>query len=696
MIDEEGRVIYIGKAKDLKKRVRQYFKEGYEHSTRTKKLLEKVKDIQWTAVDSELEAFILEHNLVKQLQPKYNILLKDDKNFVYIRITKNEDFPRIQIVRKVLNDGAKYIGPKTAANKVNEAFKILKKIFMYRHCNLEIKQTSIKNGTAEVEVGNKTIKYPCLDYYIKSCSAPCIGKISKEEYQEYIRMVERFFEGKEGDVILKELTSKMMKAAQEKRFERAAQIRNQIEKIKDILEKQRISDPNQEDKDIINYCVSHEKAYFNLFQVRGGKLIGQENFIFEAREFNEKEENLEVLGSFLTQYYELATDMPKEILIPHEIEDQKEMEEFISKKANKKIKIIIPQRGDKNRLLEMSLNNARIYADRNRAKWQEEGAFTKGAAEELGKLLKLKSAPKRIECYDISHLGGTDTVGSMIVFENGIPVNSMYRKFKLRTVIDKPDDYKSMEEVLMRRFMKIADEVKNKEYVFKKAVKKYQKPIEKIIKKEKLRSGIDFKSFYILEKNGKTLAALASITDHSKKVSEINDLFVLPKERGSKIGRKLLRNIIGKAKSKRVYILCKQELKDYYLTMGFEEINKIPDELVKSHKICVKCGLKPLALVFDKIKHKPDESFEKIPDLIVIDGGKGQLSAAMKVLGELKLNITCISLAKQLEEIYTTHSSAPIVLDRGNEALKLLQRARDEAHRFAISYNKDLRKKKFS
>lgn len=696
MIDEDGRVVYIGKAKDLKKRVSQYFKLGYEHSTRTKRLLEKVKDLQWTAVDSELEALVLENTLVKQLQPKYNILMKDDKNYVYIKIMKGEDFPRIQIVRKVLKDGAKYIGPKSAANKVQETFKVLKKLFPFRHCGLEIKLINEPlSGDCEVSIGNKVIKYPCLDYFIKRCAAPCIGKCKKQEYAEIIRNVENFLEGKPQEIV-NNLKKEMMKAAADKKFEKAGKIRDKISKVEDILAKQKVSDPNQEDKDIINYVVSHEKAYFNLFQIRDGKLIGQENFILDAKEFNEAEPQQEILSSFLSQYYGLATDIPPEILVSHEMEDVKELEAFISKQGKKKSKIIVPVIGTKNRLLEMSLNNARIFADRNRAKWQEENAVTKNAAEELQKLLKLKESLKRIECYDISHLGGTDTVGSMIVFEKGIPTNSMYRKFKLRTVIDKPDDYKSMEEVLMRRFMKIIDEVKNKEYVFKKAPKKYQKTIEKIIKKEKLRSGINFKNFYTLEKNEKSLAAFASVTEHSNKVSEINNLLVLPKERGTKIGKKLLKNIITKAKSKRVYILCKQELKDYYLTVGFEEIKKIPDELIKSHEICMKCGTKPLVLVYDKIKHKSDESFEKIPDLIVIDGGRGQLSAAVGVLTNLGLNIPCISLAKQLEEIYTTHSSAPIKLDSGNEALKLLQRARDEAHRFAISYNKDLRKKKFS
>lgn len=696
MIDKDGKVIYIGKAKDLGKRVKQYFQKNYQHSTRTKKLLEKVENIEWITVDSELEAMILENNLIKQFLPKYNVIMKDDKNYVYVKITKNENFPRIQIVRKVQKDGAKYIGPKTAANKVNETFKILKKIFPFRHCGLNIDLIKEnKTGEHEVKISNKVIKYPCLDYFIKRCAAPCIGKISKKEYTEIIENVERFLEGKEENIV-KDLTAKMMKAASGKKFERASQIRDQIGKIKQILEKQKISDPNQEDKDIINYCVNSERAFFNLFQIRDGKLIGQENFIFNAIDMEDSTQGNDVLEPFLSQYYELATDIPKEILIPHEIEDQKETEDFIAKQSGHKAKIIIPRIGDKNKLLEMSLKNAQIYADRNRARWKEENVNTKNAAEELQKLLKLKEPLKRIECYDISHLNGTDTVGSMIVFENGVPSNNMYRKFKLRTMEDKPDDYKSMEEVLIRRFSKIAEEFKNKDYIFKKAPKKYQKTIEKTIAKEDLRRGLDYKQFYILEKNKKSLAGFAALSEHSDKVAEINALSVMPKERGNKIGQKLLKNIIAKAKAKRVYIICKQALKDYYLTVGFEEIKAIPEEMQSHYKRCIEWCSSSIILAYDKLKHKPDESFNKIPNLIIIDGGKGQLSIAMKILTNLKLNIPCISLAKQLEEIYTPQSKTPILLERNNEALKLLQRARDEAHRFAITYNKLLRSKKIS
>ncbi len=690
MIDKEGKVLYIGKAKDIQKRVKQYFKKGYAHSNRTQKLVENICDIKATATDNELEAIILETNLIKQLQPKYNILMKDDKNYVYIKIT-NEDFPRIQIVRKIEKDGAKYIGPKTAAHKVKATFNVIKKLFPFRHCGLDIEmmQENPPGSDHKVKVSKKVIKYPCIDFYIKRCIAPCIGKCDTKQYQEIVKNAENFLEGKVGN-ILKDLYAQMKKLAKEQKFEKAARLRDKIKKVEDILKKQKVSDPNQEDKDIINYCITHNRAFFNLFQIRDGKLTGQENFILNAQEIEESESK-EALQAFLNQYYQIATDIPKEILIPHELENKAETQTLISKQRQKKAKIIIPKRGDKNKLLEMSLNNARIFADRNKASWQEESELTKKAAEDLQKLLKVTDPLKRIECYDISHLSGTDTVGSMIVFEKGVPKNKLYRKFKLRTVQGKPDDYKSMEEVLKRRFLKIAQDIKHEEYKFKKARKKDKVFIES---NNKIKLDKTDRSFFILEK-GKKIVGFTAIKEFSKNVTELSNLYVSKSERGHKIGYKLVKEAIKKTKSKRIYGFCKEELKDYYFLFGFEEIRKIPKELGKRHRHCKKERGKVIPIVYDKNKHKQDESFSKIPNLVIIDGGKGQLSAATKVFEELNLQIPYIALAKKLEEIHRPNSKNPITLPKTNEALKLLQRARDEAHRFAISYNKNLRSKKF-
>ena len=675
MLNKEKEIIYIGKAKSLKKRVKQYFQKNYEHSSRTKKLVEKAQNIEFIAVDTELEANILEHNLIKQFQPKYNVIMKDGKGYVYIKITQ-EDFPRIQIVREIKKDKAKYIGPKTAAHKVKDTFKILKKIFPFRHCSLDIELIEEPN---KVKVTKKTIKYPCLDYHIKRCAAPCIGKCTKEEYQEIIKNVEDFLYGR-ADGVLEGLNRQMSELAKNRQFEKAGKMRDKIQKVKDILEKQKMQDAGQTDKDIINYLITHEKAYFNLFQIRGGKLIGQENFILNAAGSEENVEEKEVLQAFIEQYYPIATDIPKEVLIPHEIEEEP---------IEPELKFSIPQKGDKNKLLKMSLNNARIFADRNKASWQEDDKINKDAAKELQEVLKMKEPLKRIECYDISHLGGTDTVGSMVVFENGVPKNKLYRKFKLKTVENKPDDYKSMEEVLTRRLQKIALKFQHKDYTFKKARKKDTAFIEKNTKHKITPKGT--KTFYVLLKKEKPIATIA-IIEHGPKTSELTNLFVAKKERGHKVGYKVLKEAIAKTKSKRIYGVCREELREYYQLFGFEEIKKTPEEISKRAKeIKIKT---PINMVYDKLKHKDDESFTKIPDLIVIDGGKGQLGAAEKVLQSLNLNIPHISIAKQLEEIFTPGKKDSIILDRTSNALKLLQRARDEAHRFAISYNKNLRSKR--
>ncbi len=694
MIDKEGKVIYIGKAKDIRKRVTQYFKKGYQHSTRTQKLVEKIHNIESIVVDSELEAIILETNLIKQLQPKYNILMKDDKNYVYIKISKG-DFPYVKIVRHPEKDGAKYIGPKTAAHKIKATFKMLKKLFPFRHCGLGIELISEsaeeKNGEKiyPVKVTKKVIKYPCLDYYIKRCIGPCIGKCNKEEYGKIIANIEDFLEGK-GDGILKNLENQMIELAKNQQFEKAAKLRDRIQKVKDILEKQKVADIKDKDKDIINYCIAHDRAYFNLFQVREGKLIGQENFILTASEI-EEEENAEVLEAFLNQYYSISSSIPKEILIPHNIENLKGIVESLESTAERKVKIQIPQKGKKQKLLELSAKNARIYADRNKPSWQEESELSKEAIEALSKILKLKEEPKRIECYDISHLSGTDTVGSMVVFKNGVPKKSHYRKFQLRTVKNKADDFKSMEEVLYRRFQKIAHNQQFKDYKIKKALKKQKADIDKLIKESKVDKQKDYKSIYCVNK-GEEISGCISLMEISEKTSILNSLCIKKSEKGKKLGHRLIKEVAKKAKGKRIYIFCKPEMNEYYNQIGFDTVKKLNKELEKQYKTIKDKNRN--CLVLEKLKLKEDESFKETPDLVLIDGGKGQLTSATKIFKQLNLKIPYISIAKRLEEVFVPRTKDSIKMEKNNKALQLLQRARDEAHRFAISYNRQLRSKK--
>mgnify|MGYP001292916040 CR=1 FL=1 len=691
MINEEGSVIYVGKAKDLSKRVRQYFQASKGKPTRTKKMVENIRDISFIVVDSELEALILELNLIKELRPKYNILMKDDKSYVYIKIT-NEDFPRVQIVRKIDDKKATYFGPKTAQHKVEKIFKILKKVLPFRHCNLDINETA-----KGIEVTKKTIKYPCLDFYIKRCIAPCIGKCSKKEYSSIIENVKRFFEGKHED-ITKALTAEMNELAKNKEFEKAARIRDRIKNIESILEKQKISDPNQTDKDIINYTSSFGKIFFNLFQIRNGKLINQENFIFNGDiQEDDEDSKKEALESFLTQYYEKTTNIPKEILIPHEPINKEEMENFLTEQKGSKVIILIPERGQKSRLLELSFKNAKIFAERNSTNWQEESEITKKAVENLQALLKIKTYPKRIECYDISHISGTETVGSMVVFENGIPKKQDYRKFRIRTVVDKPDDYKSMEEVLTRRLNHLKDE--SSEYEIKRAIKKDLKLIETTLQAQpQLDSNeLDYKTFVIAKKNNEIYGFV-----RERKIGEytkISSLWVSEKARGQKLGHKLLKKIIKLSKEKRLYLSCTPNLKSYYETIGFTEIKTVPQILENERKLnkfdCENGCALGIWFAYDNTK-KQDKSFESTPNIIIIDGGKGQLSIGKKVLELFGLTdkINLISIAKQEEEIFTTENTESIKLEKTNQILKLIQRVRDEAHRFAIEYNKKLRTKK--
>jgi len=696
MYNEEKEIIYIGKAKNLKKRIRQYFQKNYEHSTRTKKLLEKMKNIEVIEVTTELEAIILESNLIKEFKPKYNILLKDDKNYVYIKIT-NETFPIVKIVRQLERDGAKYYGPKTAGHKVKETLKFLKKLFPYRHCNIKIEvdknREPTKTEKIAVKTKEQTIKIPCLDYHIKRCIAPCIGNCTVKEYDKVIENVKNFLEGNTEKVI-KELMKEMQNYAEKKEFEKAGKTRDKIKRIEDIMERQKVSSVKNENTDIINYCTLQDRAYFNLFQVRNGKLIGQENFILNANGIEKDNTSKEVLKNFLKQYYKITTNIPKEVIIPHTIEEIADIEKIINGTEKNKVKIKIPKKGEKMKLLKMSGQNARIYADKNRPSWQEESKTTKEDAKKLQKILNLKSELKRIECYDISHLNGTNTVASMVVFKNGAPKKDHYRKFRIKTVDKKPDDYKSMEEVLTRRLSKISLKHQQLDFKFKKATKKILKEIGEEEKTKKKKQNKTEKTFYILEKDKKIIGTIA-INKHKNKITELTNLWIDTDFRGNALGYKLIKKAINKIKERRIYIICKDTMHDYYAKLGFEDIKKIPKELEKRKKQVEKIYKKTTKMVFDKNKHKEDVSFNEIPDLLVIDGGKGQLRSAIKVLKTLNLKIPTISLAKRMEEIFTKDSKTPIILEKTNNALKLLQRLRDEAHRFAITYNKNLRQKKF-
>jgi len=653
-VDKEGIVLYVGKAINLNKRVKSYFQQFERNSLRIQKLVSQINDINTTVVGSELEAILLETNLIKQLRPKYNILMKDDKNFVYIKITKNEDFPQITIVRKVENDGALYFGPKTAAGKVRKTLDVLKKIFPYRHCNLFLEQ---KDGG--IKVSKATIKYPCLDYHIKRCIGPCVGNCTKEEYAEIINQIIRFLKGNT-DEIITELAKQMQKAAADKKFEKAAKLRDKLHAIQEISERQIVSAPTREDMDAIQFVSQLGKVFFTLFMIRDGKLINQENFVFNATDNDEKNSDKdEILEAFLTQYYECATDFPKEILIPNENPDDKYdiLENWISEKAGKKVSIITPQKGEKKKILDLALSNVKNFVKQNQARWQSDEARKKKALSEIKEALDLKKDPKRIECFDISHLGGTDQVASMVVFENGAPEKKHYKRFKIKTVEEgKPDDFAAMLEVIKRRCLYLVNSKTDITIKVKKNV------ATGWIEKEHVGTA------EIL--NEKDLSILKSIKFKSK---------------DKDIQKQFVQALTIKAKKNRIYIECKNEIFDMCEKLGFQQLKKLPEE-IKPKKGCK-------YLLLNKSKYKEDRGFSIEPDLILIDGGKGQLSQGISVLKELGLNIPLVAIAKKFENLFVPGKKDPIILPKDSEGIYLLQQIRDESHRFAIEYNRNLRSK---
>ena len=701
MKNKEGTVIYIGKAKSLRERVQSYFRKDYEHSTRTRKLVENTADIEFIETGTELEALLLENNLIKELHPRYNILMKDDKSYVYIKIDMNEDFPRIGVVReKTLEKeglkphSVKYFGPKLASSKVYETLRILKKLFPFRHCSLDIKWQN-SQGKDSVEVTHRTIDYPCLDYSIKRCPGPCIGAISQVEYKKVVQQIIDFLSGKT-DELEKSLKEQMMEAAEKKLFEKAARLRDKLTLIQGITEKQRITDLERQDTDVINFITDQDKVYFNVFMIRGGKLIGQENFILNALEIgknaNEEDFRKEALESFLPQYYEKAADIPKEILIPEESEHKQSLEMWLKEKTNEKVIILNPRRGEKNHLLELSLKNAESFSKQYRLKWLADEQKS-GALKRLTEILNLPKLPKRIEGFDISHLGGKETVGSMVVFENGIPKNEHYRHFKLRTIKEKPDDYASMEEVLIRRLKYLNKSVSTR---IKKASKKDIPLIQKWgreMKWKELYKKPDWQNFFMLRVKQEN-AGMIRFLELQKGIFAAEAMYIEKKYRGQKLSYVLLNKLIDKIKDKkvRIYISAEKHLINHYLEYGFIEVKEAPAIFEKRNSKWEKLdGVDYKILAYYKEKKRAlDPSFTSKPDLIVVDGGKGQLSTALLVLQQLKLEIPIIALAKQFEEIYTPKEKAPILLEEGDEALKLLQRIRDESHRFAITFQRKI------
>ena len=436
-----GEVIYVGKAKVLKNRVRQYFQNSKNHSEKVRAMVKNIAEFEYIVTDSEMEALILECNLIKKYSPRYNIALKDDKFYPFIKITTNEDFPRVYVTRNFAKDGNRYFGPYTNGTAVYEVMGLIKKLFPLRTCKKAI-----------VEGGEPT--RACLNYHINLCKAPCAGYISKAEYWEMIDEIINILNGTDTSII-KKLKLEMEKAAEELEFEKAAKIRDRILAIELISEKQKMFTIKEGDEDFIDLYTDEKDGCAQVFFVREGKVTGREHFMIE----NISDDPVkEVISSFIASFYGGTAQIPKTIYVPEEIEDQELIEKFLTEKRGSKVCIKVPKKGDKKNLLDMVRNNAKIMLDQFKEKMVEEKELNKSALTELADVLGLDSLPARIEAYDISNIQGVDSVGTMVVFENGKAKNSDYRRFKIKSVKG-PNDYESMREILSRRFSHGLEEV---------------------------------------------------------------------------------------------------------------------------------------------------------------------------------------------------------------------------------------------
>ena len=573
--NDEGTVLYVGQAKNLKNRVRSYFQKQNNRPIRTQKLIEKTIDLEWTEVGSDIEAIFLETNLIKELRPKYNVLMKDDKNWVYIKITKDELFPRIKIVRKVENDKARYFGPSTAAGKLKKTLLLLQKLFMYRTCDLGI---DWRND--EAKITKKTIAFPCLDYHIKRCAGPCISKISPEEYGESIRKIELFLEGKTSEIEGK-LKKQMADCVAKKAYEKAGILRDKLQAIDGLIQKQLVTSADHSTMDVLAFTLNEGKAYFTLFALRDGKLLKQENFVLSASGFESGDEDMapEVLETFLFQYYSKAADIPPQIFVPAGLPEMDLFHDWIKDRAGKVVKLKTPQKGKKHKLLDLAKKNALSFQKQQIARWAGFEEDDMESLEELARVLEMKKKPKRIEAYDISHLGGTDTVASMVVFENGKSKKSDYRKFRLRTLEEgEIDDFKSMTEILKRRLRYIS--VLPKGVTVRKATKSRTKDIDELRGEwHDVESDVgETFSEYFVAFFEKKVVGIMRMTPGKDGKFLMRSLYVKHEHRGSGIAYGLMAYASKKLKAKRVYLSCFDHMKDFYENFGFDLVKSIPKE----------------------------------------------------------------------------------------------------------------------
>lgn len=529
MHDKADNIIYVGKAVNLKRRVSSYF-QTRPRSPKIEKMISLIDHFEYIMVESEMEAFVLECNLIKENRPKYNTMLMDDKTYPFVKITLFEKYPKITLTRHHEKDGAKYYGPYTNVTALKEILKMFRKLYGYRTCNKKL------DGQSE--------ERPCLYHQVGECMGPCSGNVDPEEYRKGIDEIAGFFEG-DSSSVKKNLKEKMLKCSENMEFEQAAVYRDMLQNVEELSQTQRVTAGFEMNRDVIGIALKDYKAVVQIFFIRSGKMVGREHYLLEA----ESDDKKEVLTEFVKQFYGGTALIPKEILLSEEIEEKELVTGWLSDVAGRKVTLTTPQKGKKEKLVELAVSNAENLLNKDAEKLLREAERTTGAIEELGELLCIE-APVRIESYDISNTAGYESVGSMVVYENGKPKKSDYRRFKIKTV-EGPDDYASMREVLSRRFMRAKDQYREK------------------------------------------------------------------------------------------------------------------------------------------------DSFTKLPDLILMDGGRGQVNAALEITEKLGFNIMICGMVKddhhRTRGLYFENEELPI--DTGSECFKLITRIQDETHRFAIEYHKSLRSK---
>jgi len=689
MKDNKDNVIYIGKAKNLSSRVRHYFQSSKNHSIGTRVMMPKIFNIETISVSSELEALLLEINQIKKYKPKYNVLMKDDKNYVYLKITINEDYPRIFPSRFKEKDKALYFGPYMSIKKVEASLDIVKKIFPYRTCKGSINwiasgediSTDINQGELALYKKNVECKgigrnIPCLEYHIKRCTAPCLGIVSKEEYLSNITNIVSFLKGDFNKVVsyIKEM---MKEAVSERKFEWAAKLRDQLKHIEDLKEKQRVVSVEEIDQDVIAIVSRDNLAVATLIQIRSGKLI---QILHRELSIQKDSEISEVFERFILDYYKLTSDFPKQILLASEI-DSLVLEDWFLKECNEKIKIFLPQKGKKKDLINLAIQNAEQYIESKKASFEESSEEL--GLKELKEIFSLKNLPKRIECYDISHIQGTNTVASMVVLKDGKTDSSLYRRFQVKTLEEgMVDDYQSMREVLSRRLKYLQDSSFN--ISTKKASKSILKEyIEGKYPKEECEK-LDW--FYSASDKNTIIFGVDIIDDTVAIISRYKVIDKVSED----LKQEMFLSLLYKLKQSHIYIDTINKELGTFLSFGAVEVPVIPEKY-NSLKLFGDTVLS----WYKKTKNRKskDDSFSKVPDILVVDGGKGQLSTVYKVMKELGLDIFIIGLAKEEEEIFIPNTKKSIKLETNSLALRLIVRARDESHRFANTFHREKREK---